>query len=268
MRRSRLFRCRYTLVGLVAVLSSMHSAEAMAPLALLGKTLVVQVIQSYLDSNARELMAEAAGPCKSSLVRGVAGAARYGLTDLPQAIVNPIRAMFGRRVVTAATGLSSDQQDMLTQLVERARERARAESSESPAEAAPITAALAENGPLDAADTEELAGRMSALARAFPDTAKCSPAEIHALVKLTALTPANNLLRPMLAGLREMDSQRSAASDAFGRMVEQDKRDAVTLISATASNASERRKRALVELLDADLLGVPPDVRASLRAAQ
>lgn len=75
---------------------------------------------------------------------------------------------------------------------------------------------------------------------------------------------ASGSLRMMLEQLRSLDRQFAEARATFARMSEAEQSEATELMMAQAASMSSEERDQLAGLLRADLLGLPPAMRALL----
>lgn len=207
-------------------------SHAAGPLALMAKQIVQQVVQDFLQSQVADLVANPPDSCSAIPVAG------------PMAGSLDATAMQQLESALSSGGLDEASRAQLMQMMR----------------------AMQDAAPLPDADIDELVTRLEAFAKAMPGQAlPCSPQELKlSLSRLGAMPMASGSLRMMLEQLRSLDRQFAEARATFARMSEAEQSEATELMMAQAASMSSEERDQLAGLLRADLLGLPPAMRALL----
>ena len=292
-------------------------AEAVAPLVLLAHKMVRQIVQDVVKNMARNLLAEAAGPCKTAIAEGGVGSARTltglaggrsavpsvpgmpSVPGLPQMAGTPsvpavpflpgtgtIGAGVSMAARTGGVGIPTvSSPDQLPSLAggmpggmppQFADQMARAQAARDRGGQMPSTEqmngymqqmqqAMAQ-GPLSAAEADELADTMLEFAKVFPDQLKCTPEETSAMIKATAVTPMGGILRPVLDSLRQTKQRLAEAREAFAKMSPEERSEYVQTMAADIRGYDAQNKAVFLKMIDANFFGMPEDMRAQLKA--
>lgn len=253
-------------------------AQAVGPLALLGKEIVKGIVRNFVENQMNQMLATA-GPCGMPIAQpgalaGMAGLLRGrggmpGVTNLPGGAAIPggiPGAMPSLSDMKLPPGMAEKMQEQMAGQ-QGARGESPAASLSGPAMAKAM-AALQDTTPLSTAEVDELGTLLERMAAAMPSAApKCKPGEMKAVLAMAADSPmGGGMLRMMLEPLRDMQRKLDEAKDTFARMSEQERGEYVDSMAAEFGGWDKENRQALLGMVESNFLGMPDDMRAQLLA--
>ncbi len=249
------------LVALVSV-----PAHAILPVAGIAKSLVKNIVQSFVEGQYNRLAATS-GPCGMAMAPPGAGAlAAIQGRGLPGARMPGLGAAKG--AMPSMPGMAPGQ----TMFDERAKEMmTRAQGSQGggvPSVPPEVMAAMKDQTPLSSAEADELGTLMERMSAAAPSVAtKCKPGELKQAMQTAAEAPgAGGIMRMMLGKLREAQKRIDEARATFAKMSEPERNDYIATMTAEYRAWPAENKQAFRDMVETNFLGMPDTLRIPLLA--
>lgn len=256
-------------------------AQAIGPLALMGKDLVKSIVQNFVEGQIDKMLASG-GPCGlpvggpgmsglANMARGRGGMPGTSAAGMAKGTLPSMAGMpDGMTIPPGMEGMMKEQMAQAQAMMAKEQAKRGANSGENPSmpDMAKAMKAMQEGPPLTRAEVDELATLLERMSTAMPSAApQCKPGELKTVLHQAADSPmSGGMLRMMLEPMRDMQKKLDEARATFAKMPEAERNEYVETMAAEFRGWDKENKKTMLGMVETNFLGMPETMKTQLLA--